>query len=132
DVRHVDGYPQPRRAVRHVVSLSVQHDRRRAHRDAEQYEQPDDEQVRIEESRTRAVCHSSTVAIRRGLSDVPEVMVRGRDRWHARRRQVLRSVDGMTNSAVAVTGLTRQYKRKTALGGVDLDIGVGETVGILG
>ena len=38
----------------------------------------------------------------------------------------------MTNSAVAVTALTRQYKSKTALDGVDLDVGAGETVGILG
>lgn len=44
----------------------------------------------------------------------------------------LRSVIRMTDIAVEVSGLSRRYRQKTALDGVDLRVVSGETVGILG
>lgn len=44
----------------------------------------------------------------------------------------LRSVIRMTDIAVEVSGLSRRYRRKKALDGVDLRVASGETVGILG
>jgi len=44
----------------------------------------------------------------------------------------LRSVVRMMDIAVEVSGLSRGYRQKTVLDGVDLRVAVGETVGILG
>lgn len=63
---------------------------------------------------------------------MPEVTGAERDRWHARHLTSLRSVVRMMDIAVEVKGLTREYRHKTALNGVDLSVATGETVGILG